>query len=215
MHRKVLLMISIALIATSTMWAQGKEFLFSLAVPGYSQITSGKNYGYAMLSAEAALIGTSLYLSSESDNLLEESYIYALKHANLYPADYDSHFLKNLGRYQSSGFDANGYNATVRRDAQQLFPDDPEAQQNYIEEHAYGEELYWSWDSTDSQAEYNRLRNDSQDLQSYGKLVAGVIILNHLVSGIDVLRYHSSQHRSELSVDIIDRNPILKLSVKF
>jgi hypothetical protein len=212
--KKCMILVLVLLMAGS-LCAQGKDFLFSLAVPGYTQITNGNSYGYAMLAAEAALIGTSLYLLHESDSLLEESYTYALKHAQLYPADYDSSFLKNLGVYQSSGFDADGYNATIRRDALSLFPDDPEAQQIYIDEHAYGDDQYWSWDSAASRAEYNRLRNDSQDLQSYGKLVVGVIILNHLVSGIDVLRYHSQQRRSDLSVDIVDKAPMLKLSVKF
>jgi len=203
------------ILSIGGLWAQGKAFLFSLAVPGYSQIKSGKSYGYAMLAAEATLIGASMYLSKESDLLLEEAYTYALKYAHLNPADYDSYFLKNLGTYESSGYDTNGYNAAIRREAMSLYPDDPIAQQSFIDAHAYGEDQYWYWDSTDNRRQYNKLRNDSQDLQSYGKLVFGVIILNHLVSGIDILRHHSQERRTELSVDIVQEHPMLKMSLKF
>jgi len=205
----------LCLLSISGAWAQGKEFLLSLAVPGYSQVRQGKSYGYAMLAAEAALIGTSLYLGSEADLLMDESYTYALKYAQINPANYGPEYLKNLGKFNSSGYDADGYNATIRRQAQSIFPGDPTAQQSYIEANAYGEELYWKWENAGKRAEYNRMRNNSQDLKSYGKLVLGVLILNHLASGIDVLRANAQARRTQLSLDLIHNVPILKLSVKF
>ncbi len=215
MRFKQILILLLCLLSLNGLWAQGKDFLLSLAVPGFSQVRSGRDYGYLMLAAEAALFGTSYYLANESDLLLEESYVYALKYAHINPSDYDAEFFKNLGKYDSSGFDARGYNATVRHDAQFLHPDDPVAQQIYIDNHAYGEDRYWSWDAGDNRSEYNRMRNDSLDLESYGKLVVGMVILNHLVSGIDVLRYHSQDRRAQLSVDMVNDNPLLKLSVRF
>jgi hypothetical protein len=215
MRFKHTLIILLCLLSVSGAWAQGKDFLLSLAMPGFSQVRQGKSYGYAMLAAEAALIGTSLYLGSEADLLMDESYTYALKFAQINPADYGPEYLKNLGKFNSSGYDADGYNATIRRQAQNLFPGDPTAQQNYIAEHAYGEELYWKWENAGKRAEYNRMRNTSQDLESYGKLVVGVLILNHLASGIDVLRSSAQKRRTQLSMDLQDNVPILKLSVKF
>jgi hypothetical protein len=215
MNCKRFVMLLLCLAAVGGLWAQGKDFLFSLAVPGYSQISSGKNYGYAMLAAEAALIGTSYYLNSEANLLRDESYTYALKFAHITPGEYDTYFLKNLGKYNGSGFEADGYNATIRRDAQILYPDDPVAQQEYIDNHAYGDEHYWRWESASNRKDYNRMRNDALDLESYGKLVVGVIILNHLASGIDVLRSHAQERRTQLSVDIRYNVPILKLSLKF
>lgn len=214
LYKRVALVL-IGLLIFGGLWAQGKDLLLSLAVPGYSQITNGRNYGYVMLASEAALIAGSLYLDSEADLLLDKSYTYALKFAHLNPGDYDSSFLKNLGKYNSSGFDADGYNAYIRQEAQSLYPEDPVAQQSFIDTYAYGDELYWRWESVDHRSEYNSMRNDSLDLQSYGKLVMGVIILNHITSGIDVLRYNSQSRRAQFSVDIKQRVPILKLSVKF
>lgn len=215
MRRKHTLIILLCILSVSGLWAQGKDFLLSLAVPGYSQVKNGKSYGYAMLAAEAALIGTYLYLGSEADLLMDSSYTYALKFAQVNPADYDAEFLKNLGKYNSSGFDADGYNAMIRREAQELFPDDPVAQTSYIEEQGYGEDRYWRWESADKRADYNRMRNDSLDLESYGKLVVGMILLNHLASGINILQSQAQERRTRLSMDLYRNVPMLKLSLKF
>jgi hypothetical protein len=212
---KIVVVALIALASINGLWANGKDFLFSLAVPGSSQINNGKNYGYAMLAAEALLIGGRLYLKNEADMLIEESYTYAVKYANITPGDYDSSFFKNMGKYDSSGFDAMGYNATIRAEAIYLYPDDPEARQQYINEHAYGEDRYWYWESPDHKAEYNRMRNDSADMESFAKLALGVTILNHLVSGIDVLRYNAQESRAQFSLDYRQHVPQIKLSVKF
>lgn len=215
MRPKHTLILLLCMLSISGAWAQKKDFLLSLAVPGFSQVKSGKSYGYAMLAAEAALIGTSLYLGSEADLLMDRSYTHALKFAQVNPADYGSDFFKNLGKYNSSGFDADGYNATIRREAQRRYPGDPSLQQLYIEENAYGEDRYWKWESAAKRADYNRMRNDSQDLESYGKLVAGVLILNHLVSGIDILRSQAQERRTQLSMELHQSTPMLKLSLKF
>ncbi|MDD3532949.1 MAG: hypothetical protein PHR27_02815 [Candidatus Cloacimonetes bacterium] len=215
MRYKHTIIILFCILAVSGLWAQGKDLLLALAVPGYTQVRNVKSYGYGMLAAEAALIGTYLYLGSEADLLLDNSYTYALKFAQVNPADYDAEFLKNLGKYNSSGFDADGYNAMIRQEAQRLFSNDPVAQQNYINEHSYGEDHYWRWESADRRAKYNRMRNDSQDLKSYGKLVVGVIILNHLASGINVLQSQAQERRTQISMDLYRNVPMLKLSLKF
>lgn len=213
---KRLTLISIILLALSLLSAQhkGKDFLLSMAVPGFSQVNSGRNYGYVMLATEASLIGTMLYLSSESQLLVDESYTYALKFAHLEPQDYDAAFLKNVGRYNSSGFDAEGYNAYIRREALDLYPNDPVAQQAYINEHSYGEAEYWRWDAAENRAKYNKMRNDSADLESYGKLAVGVMLLNHLVSAIDVLRYSRNQN-TQFSIGLKKGHPQLKVSYRF
>lgn len=214
MKRYIMIGLILTTLCSLAAQSKGKDFLLSLAVPGFSQINSGRNYGYAMLATEATLIGTMFYLSSESQLMRDESYSYALKFAHIEPQDYDSEFLKNLGRYNSSGFEADGFNATVRRTALNLYPEDPVAQQLYIDEHSYGEAEYWRWDSVADRAKYNKLRNDAADLESYGKLAVGVMLFNHLMSGIDVLRY-SRDHRTQFSMGMKKGHPQLKVSYRF
>ena len=214
--KKYIVIVSL-IVLTCQVWAEskGKDFLFSLAVPGFSQISSGRNYGYAMLATEATLIGTMYYLGNESDLMRKDSYTYALKYAHINPAKYDSEFLKNLGKYNSSGFDADGYNASIRREAIYLYPNNPVAQQAYIDEHSYGEDKYWRWDETKNRKKYNKFRNDADDLESYSKMAVGVLILNHLASGIDVLRYYSQEQRVKLSFGYTPESPLILFSYPF
>lgn len=212
---KRILVLSLCLISISGLWAQGKDFLLSLAIPGLSQVKNGRNFGYALMAAEAALIGGQLYFNSEAKLSRDESYTYALKFAHVNPGNYDSAFYKNLGKYDSSGFDALGYNAYIRERALSLYPGDPISQQQYIDEYAYGDDKYWNWDSGEHKSTYNGMRNDALDYESYAKLALGVTILNHLISGIDVLRAGSQDSKAQFSVDILENVPVLKLSVKF
>lgn len=214
--KKPILLLALVVLSCQ-IWAdsKGKDFLFSLALPGYSQVSSGKSYGYAMLATEATLIGTMYYLGSEADLMKKESYTYALKYAHIDPSVKDPDFLMNLGKYNSSGFDADGYNASIRREAIYLYPDNPVAQQAYIDENSYGEDRYWRWDDTKNRKKYNKYRNDADDLESYSKLAVGVLILNHLASGIDVLRYYSQEQRVKMSFGYTPESPLLILSYPF
>ncbi|MCB5259090.1 MAG: hypothetical protein PHN71_03195 [Candidatus Cloacimonetes bacterium] len=212
---KYLLIILMCAASVASLNAQKKDFLMSLLIPGYTQVKNGRTYGYALVAAEALVIGSQLYLKSEANLLKEESYVYAVKYAHINPGDYDQEFLKNLGKYNSSGYDALGYNAAVRAEAMRLYSADPIQQQQYIDDHAYLDDKYFSWETESDRSQYNQMRNKAQDFESFAKLALGVTILNHLISGIDVLRYNAQERRANFSVDVRHNVPQVKLSVKF
>jgi len=205
------LLSSIGLTAKS----RGAQFLKSLVVPGLSQVSSGRAYGYAMMVSEVSIIGGMLYLNSEEKLKARESYEYALKYAHIRPGTYSESYFRDLSRYNNGGFDADGYNARVRRDAMSLYPHDPVAQQQYIDERAYPEDMYWSWDTPDKRASYSKIRIKTQDLRDFGQIAVGVLLVNHLISGIDVLRYNSEGRRSHVYMSVKDQTPHLNLSIKF
>jgi len=134
----------LTILLSTTLFAQSRGLLTlkSFVVPGWSQISSERNYGYAMLTAEAVIIGSIYYFHSESKVLEQECYEYAIKFAHLHPNGYNDDFFKHLARYESSGFDAGGYNNWVRQTAIDLYPDNPEMQQQYINDNAYGNDKY-------------------------------------------------------------------------
>lgn len=190
------------------------EVILSLALPGYSQIRSDRSLGYALLGAEALLIGNIYYFNSEEQLLKEASYSYALKYADLQPGDYDSAFFKNMGRYNSSGYDANGYNAAVREKALALFPHDPLSQQEYIDQNSYDEDQAWYWQSQSHKSRYNKYRNDALDMKSYSKLAGGVLMLNHVINVIDYALGRRSS-ATQLSVQLKGTTPRVVLSHSF
>lgn len=215
MKTKLFLVLFLVLAGSLLAESKGWQLVQSLAVPGLSQVRSGRNYGYAMLASEAGIIYSMFYLSSEKDLKTRESYDYALKFAHLQPGDYPDDFYRNLGKYSSSGYEQGGYNSMVRQVAQGLYPGNLEAQQNYIDANAYSDQFYWAWDSTSNLSEYAGIRSKIQDLKDFGMMATGVLIVNHLVSGVDVLRYFAQAKHSQVYLDIKDRKPMLILNLEW
>lgn len=212
--KRIAILLSL-LICLTALPAQRKDFLMSLAVPGSSQIARGKTKGYVMLISEAALLGSMYYMKSESVLKTEEAYLYAIKHANILPGKYDEGFFKNMGKYMGSGFDAMEYNNEVRKKAMALYPGDPLAQQEYIDQNAYGEENYWKWDSAEDKSHYNKLRNKSLDYRSIGNMTMGVVMLNHIISGLDALISGNKERKTDLDVTLLRGTPLIRLSYEF
>jgi hypothetical protein len=214
--KRTLVTFTILLLAVSlSSQSKGLEFLKSLAVPGLSQVTNGRAYGYGMMVAEVGIISGMFYINNERDLKARETYEFAIKHAHINPGDYSEEYFRNLSRFNSSGFDADGFNARVRQTAMDLYPNDPISQQLYIDNHAYGEDMSWNWDSPSLRGQYSKIRIKTQDLRDFGKIAVGVLILNHLVSGIDVLRFFSETTRSQVYFDIKDNHPMLMLGMEW
>lgn len=214
---KRLLIFLLMLILSFALFAQnrGLMFLGSLAVPGLSQISQGKDYGYVMLASEAAIISGMLYLNSEEKIAQREAYEFAIKYAHIEPGNYPQSYFRNLSRFNSGGFEADGYNAKILKEAMAQYPDDPVKQQEYINQNAYPEDIYWSWDSTSKRAAYSKIRIKASDMRDYSSAAVGVLILNHLISGIDVLRLTAANKRSQMYMSLKGKNPLLNVSFSF
>lgn len=195
--------------------SKGLAFLQSLAVPGLNQIRSHRNYGYAMLSAEVGIISGLLYLGEERELKQQEYFEYAYQHAHIQPRSYPDQYFRDLSRYNSSGFEAGGYNAQVRETAMQMYPNDTVQQQLYIDANAYPADYAWAWDSTEYRSAYSKVRVQAQDLRDYSKLALGVLIVNHLISGIDALRYNSSKVKTHTYLDLQNGHPRLNLCLEW
>jgi len=189
--------------------------LSSLVIPGSGQISHNQKQGYVMLASEVLLWSASYYTSNEISLQNRSTYEYALKFAHIYPGSYDSQYYRDLAKYNSSGYEAGGYNAMIRQQAIQLYPNDPIQQQLYIDENIYPDDYAWNWDSVEHRGAYSKIRIKTQDLRDYGTLAVGVLIVNHLISGVDVLRSHSETKRSQVWLDIKDRHPMLMLNYKW
>ena len=137
----VLLLGSVGLTAQS----RGLKFLKSLVVPGLSQVSEGRNYGYAMMVSEISIIGGMMYLNSEEKLKARESYEYALKYAHIRPGGYEEIYFRDLSRYNSGGFDADGFNAREERRHESLSSRSVANSNTSIL--TLIEDMYWNWDS--------------------------------------------------------------------
>jgi len=195
--------------------SKGGLFLRSILIPGWGQIASGRNYGYAMLASEVTLISSLLYLDAEEDLKRDEAYHYALKFAHIEPGSHSEDYFRDLSKYNSSGFEAGGYNDMVRRDAIRLYPNQPDLQQQYIDANIYGEDLSWNWDNPANRTEYVSYRKKANELKDYAKVATGVLVFNHLISGIDVFRFSRKRVKAQAYMSVQDGSPILNLEIPF
>jgi len=216
MKKALLILLVLSISGYALAQNRGVGFIKALAVPGWQQAAVGKNYGYAMLASELAIIGSVFYLNNESDILMQDSYEYAIKFAHLHPGSYDNKFYNSLSRYESSGFDANGYNAMIRQTALTMYPYDAIAQQQYIDQNSYKDDMFFSWDSPQHRSQYNKLRNRSNDFDDYASVAVGVLILNHLVSGVDYLLFSArDKSKTEVYFGVKNNEPMLFMNYRW
>ncbi|MGI6199028.1 MAG: hypothetical protein ACOYIS_07905 [Candidatus Cloacimonadaceae bacterium] len=216
MIRKTIILLLISLLACGlSAQSRGLTVLGALAVPGLPQVIHGRTYGYAMLAGEAAIIGSMMMINSEEKLAQREAYEFALKYAHIQPGSYSETYFRNLSRYNSGGFAADGYNTKILKEAMNLYPDDPVKQQDYLNKHAYPEEMYWSWDSTAQRAAYSKIRIRASKMRDYAMATKGIMIVNHLISGIDALRFTSKDKRSQVYMSLKERSPLINVSYSF
>lgn len=190
-------------------------FLKSVLVPGWGQLTQGNASGYAMLTAEAMFWSAKFYTDSEQTLRDRDSYEYALKYAHINPGKYSDQYYRDLTIYASSGYDAGGYNAMVRSKALEDYPYDPQLQQQYINENIYPNDLAWQWDSVQNKKKFSTKRKEILELQDQTKIITGLLIANHLVSGIDMLRQRKRWHNATPSFGYYKDTPTLNLMLNF
>jgi len=146
---KCLLLIIVLLTAAVNGSAQEpdprKAFLKSALIPGWGELSQGNNSGYILIFSEVMLWSAKFFFNEEEDLLLKESYNYAVKYAHIDPdSDINDDYLYHLTRYNSSGFDAGGYNSYIVEQAESI--EDPIERQEFIENNIYHDDLFWEWD---------------------------------------------------------------------
>lgn len=188
-------------------------------LPGWGQLSVGKNAGYAHLGLEVVFLSSLLYFSNEANIKKDQSINYAIKFAHINPSDYDDAYYKIIGRYNSSYFEAGGHNQEILDYAIEEFPGDPVAQQEYIDANAIPDSKNWRWDSKKNRYKYNDLRQDYLLNQDYAKIATGVIVANHMFSFFDMLiRYKNRDLADKFSIySAINQSmiPMVNLQVKF
>lgn len=189
-------------------------FLRSALIPGWGEISQGNNSGYIFLATEVLLWSSILYFNEEEDLLLKESLNYAIRYAHIdAQADFGDEYLYHLSRYNSSGYEAGGYNASIIEQAEAI--EDPLEKQEFIENNVYPETLYWEWDSKENRRQYGIKRKDSSHYNDYAKAVTGVIIANHIFSAINSIRINR-KHKLDLKVSLnSELHPILLVNYRF
>jgi hypothetical protein len=193
--------------------------LKSALLPGWGEISNGSKIGYVFIASEVLLWSSKFYFIQEAKIKDDESYNYAIKHAGIDPSsDYDDDFFFHLSRYDSYGYSSGGFNLYIKEEAESLYPDNVELQNEYIRDNIYDENHFWEWENDDVQHDYSIMRKRILQYKDYSQALTGAIIANHLVSALTSLisSNKKKKRRSEFGIfPDFNRNINIVYSYKF
>ncbi len=183
--------------------------LKSLILPGWGELSLNSKTGFYLLGAEIATWSGVGYFTMESTHLKNESILYAQKFGGISVDDSKSFVFELMRKYNSSDI----YNETIIEDANN-YSDDEELQQQYIQEHLILEE--WSWESRIDRNKFSDLLRDKDKMKDKAKAISGVIIVNRLVSMINVIRLNKKQKIATIGFSLNHSlTPIMNFSHRF
>ena len=194
-----------------------KILLKSAILPGLGEISMGSKTGYVFITTELISWCSYFYFKEEADLKEKASHNYAIQYAhisaqNSYPEDYFYH----LSRYDDSGFATGGYNAYIVELARSRYPDDTDAQTQFINENTYSDELAWNWDNDDRQHDYSILRKRITEYTDYAQAITGAFIANRLLSMLNSIRVNSKLKNLKAEVGFNnDLDPMFMIKYRF
>lgn len=165
-----------------------KPFLYSILLPGMGQLSMGeKGHAIPFFIAEG-LIWTNYVYWQVAGNKREDDYIeQAQLNAGVGVSDANDDYWKTVGQYsRSSGEGPNSYEEDLRRDAREIYPSDPAAQDAYVAERLPTGNEAWEWSTEDLRAQYQDTRDTANDAFHKAKYSFAAALVNRVVSVIDV-----------------------------
>jgi hypothetical protein len=170
----------------------------SAILPGTGEIIEGKTIRGSLLLGEDLIALTGYWATGRQRNDLISSYqLYARTYAGI-PDNMDDNYYQYIQQYISSE-EFNRYLELDARNYYLIYSYDPEGYASYITANAITDDQAWSWQNPGYQDHYRTLRRDAQKAKMNQNLCLGIIILNRVISVIDVALI-SRDHNKETSL---------------
>ncbi|MDY0111843.1 MAG: hypothetical protein RBR57_02860 [Candidatus Syntrophosphaera sp.] len=166
----------------------------SAILPGTGELALGKTTRGAIMLSTDILVWTSFFaLEKEKDNLTDTYKQYAVVYAGAKSGMPESYY-QNLQNYISSD-DFNRYEELFARNYYLIYSYNPEGYEEYILANTYSDEESWSWQNQTYQDHYKKLRRRTQKAKIYQNLSIGALVLNRVVSVIDISLINKKTNR--------------------
>ncbi len=157
-----------------------KNVLFSLLLPGAGQWNMGYSGRGKFFLGTDFLLWVSFFGSQAYAGVIRDNYqSFAAVHAGTHNPDKNDQYWIDVG----SSDNLYSHNTAKLRDrnVKGLYPET--------------DQYYWQWDSDDSRKTYNNLRVREHDWENRATFVIGALILNRVVSAVDVIRIIRKEKR--------------------
>ncbi len=203
--KRTIITLLIVLMAISAFAAQRsakKAMLFSALLPGAGEIyVQDYTKGSIFLSVEAAIIFSYFRLQKERTWAIDSYKEFAFVKADV-AKDNEDWYYQLIQDWESS----ERYNQSIYRDARNyylIYKNDPQGYQDYLEKYLIPEENQWDWETNTNWQKFRSMRHDKQNFEIYQNFAIAAMILNRLVSVVDVTTNmkHHKRLLSGLSVE--------------
>ena len=166
----------------------------SVLVPGSGELALGKTNRGALLLGSDLLALTGFWATErQKDDLIRSYKQYAQTYAGVPITDNDSYY-QHIQQYMSSA-EFNQFQELMARNYFLIYLYDPSGYASYIAANTYSPEEAWNWQSDLHFKHYRALRSKTQKTKMYQNLSLGMLILNRVVSAIDVTFISSDRKR--------------------
>jgi hypothetical protein len=161
----------------------GKYIIASLALPGAGEMWMGsKVKGEIFLWTDAAIWLTYGGLTAVGNSRNQTAKLFARQYSGASAAERADDYYVALERYDNS----EQYNEDIRREARELYPDDPNRQKTYAQMHGFYGDRAWDWGSDSLRFAYWDQRKGSRSLLHTAGFFIGAALLDRLASAVDV-----------------------------
>ena len=173
-----------------------KAMLYSLLLPGLGEYYLGHTTrAKAFFVAEGA-VWTAFTVFRVQGNHRRELYReYAEINAGV-PVRDDDDYYRVIGNFDSADGPYSA-NEQVRREARAIYPNQPDKQEEYFQDHAYLGDNAWEWGGTDQRLRFKDMRSSSIDSYHRADLSIGLAVANRILSVLDAGVLAARQHRDE------------------
>lgn len=159
-----------------------KAIIASAIIPGWGQsILKNKQKGEVMLWADGAiwLLYGGFQWYGHSRN--HDAKLFAKVNADANINIKSDKYYRALELYSSS----DAYNDDIRREAREKYPDDPQAQLDYLYQNGYFGDSSWNWKSDSLRYAYWQRRKSAREALTRAGFMFGCALLNRAISVID------------------------------
>ncbi|MEE8341221.1 MAG: hypothetical protein V3R52_03910 [Candidatus Neomarinimicrobiota bacterium] len=172
----------------------------SAILPGWGEYElNNKSRGNFFLTTEIIGIALTTFSFIKSKNISTTYQAIAAEHADVIVGGKNHQFWVDIGNYNSQ-LDYNDEHLRWR-EFDSLYPNEAN--------------WYWNWDTEKKRKEFEELRVESDRIKLLGKFFIGGIVLNHIISTIDVyyLKNISLKEKLEVSTHINPDNYAVVYSI--
>jgi len=157
----------------------------SLIVPGWGQMDFDRKTGIVMMAAEVAGWGYYFTLHRRQLDARQTYMAIAYDHSGATSFS-DERIFALLENYPERDF----YIMDLYAEARVLYPDDPEAREQYVRLNSIDAD--WEWDSISTFFRYQDYRIMEREVVSQKAIVGFVIFSNHIISALHAYMFGSS-----------------------